>query len=209
MADQQTEQKVITVRGRLINESLFVKDKYDEKAVPKYRVELAIPDDDPSLEKIEDALLDFADDLWGDGAGDDEDLVLPLKDGNALKKRREKKGKDGEAYADMTVIRADTIYNKDGIDGPGGIQVFDQDVEPIDAARKGEIYPGCYIEAALAIGGYENNEGFNALKFYLQAVQKVAEGEKLVKASDRSSLFKPVARSDEEGSKGRRRRRRG
>lgn len=209
MADEETKTADVQTLpvGRVINCSLFKKDQFNAKSVPKYKIEIAFPKDSDAEIDIEEMLLDAADDYWGKGASDDEDLVLPLIDGDKLAKKRAKKNKDGSAYEGMIVIRADTVYNKDGTDGPGGIQVFDEDVEPIEPARQGEIYPGCYGQAAVVIGKYEDDEGNNALKFYLSAFQKTADGEKLIKAADRSGLFKPVGR--EKGSKdGSRRRRR-
>lgn len=209
MSKNDTEKKSSDVfnlpEGRMINGSLFVKDAFNDKSVPSYKIEIAIPKDSPAIRDLEDRLFDFADEKWGKGAGDDENLILPLLDGDKLAKKREKKGKEGTAYEGMWVIRANTIYNKDGQDGPGGIAVYDQDVEEITATRKSDIYPGCYVEVAVVIGGYENDEGDNAMKFYLSAVQKTRDGEKLVKAADRSTLFQPKGKS--EGGEGRRRRR--
>ena len=198
---------IVIKDARVINHSCFVKDAFDDKAVPSYKIEVAVPADSEVVADLENQLLDFADAKWGDGAGDDEDLVLPLLDGDKLARKREKKGKEGDAYKGMIVIRANTIYNKDGTDGPGGIQVFDQDVEEISPARSSDLYPGCKAEIAVTISGYENNEGNNALKFYLSAVQKVGDGEKLVTGSDRSTLFKAVGRSGGGESGGRKRRR--
>jgi len=215
MARNQAEEtktvETFTISGRMINGSLFVKDAYDEKSVPSYKIEIAVKgtaDTNPALAELEDRLLDFADGKWGKGAGDDPDLVLPLLDGNVLARKREKKNKEGDAYKGTTVIRANTIYNKDGIDGPGGIQVFDEDVQEITPARSGDIYPGCEVEIAVTLSGYEDNQGNNAIKFYLSAVQKIADGEKLVKAADRSSLFKPVGRTGGGAPAGEGRRRR-
>lgn len=206
--DENKTVEPFTISGRMINGSLFTKDAFDDKAVPSYKIEITVPKDDEQIADIEDRLFDFADEKWGAGAGDDEDLVLPLLDGNKLAKKREKKGKDGDAYKNTFVIRANTIYNKDGTDGPGGIQVFDEDVEEIDATRKNAIYPGCYVSIGVVISGYENNDGNNALKFYLSAVQKTGDGEKLVQAADRSSLFQPAGRTGGGEEAGGRRRRR-
>lgn len=200
--------------GRVINQSLFVKDAFDERAVPSYKIEIAIPKDDPGIADLEDRLLDFADDRWGEGASDDENLVIPLLDGDKLAKKREKKGKDGDAYKGMIVIRANTIYNKEGQDGPGGIQVFDPDVEEILPARSSDVFSGCYGEVAVTIGTYEGDdagpdrdEHFNGLKFYMSAFQKTKNGEKLVSSADRSTLFKPRGRDGGGESGGRKRRR--
>ncbi len=212
MAEESQVTEVFTLpEGRLINHSLFTKDAYKgdkgREGTPAYKIEIAIPDGS-ELEKLTDRLCDAADDKWGAGAGDDEDLILPLLDGNKLKRKRERKGKEGDAYEDMTVIRAKTIYNADGVDGPGGIQVYDEDAVRVPPARQGEVYQGCYGIAAVTISFYvDESTGNNAITLYLSAFQKTRDGERLVTATDRSGLFQPT-RERGEGEGGRRRRRR-
>lgn len=190
--------------ARLINHSLFIKDQYNEQAVPSYKIEVVVGKDSEDHISIENKLLDLVVDKWGEGADEDEDLVLPLLDGDKHAAKREKKGKEGTAYKGMTIIRASTIYNKHGDDDAGGIQVFGPDVEPITAANKSEIYQGCYGILAVNFGFYQTSEGDNGVKLYLQAFQKTRDGERLFTASDRSTLFKPVGR---EGGSTRRSRR--
>jgi len=191
--------------ARVINHNLFVKDAYNDRATPAYKVEVAIPEDNEEVGVLEDFLLDLADRKWGEGTGDDEDLVLPLLSGNKLAAKREKKGKDGDAYKGMTVIRASTLYNGDGLDAAGGVQVYDPDAERILPARQSEVYPGCYGIVGVNVGFYETDEGNPGIKLYLAAFQKTRDGERLVRAADRSTLFKPVGR---EGGEKRRNRRR-
>lgn len=207
--ENKTNEAFTLCECRVINQSLFTKDRFNDRSTPSYKLEVAIPDSHEFLAELEDRMCDFADRKWGDGAGDDEDLVLPFIDGGKLKKKREKRGKDGSAYEGMTVLRMNTIYNKDGVDGPGGIQVFDADAEEISPSRQGEIYPGCYGIPAVTLSGYEDDDGNNALKLYLVAFQKTADGEKLVRAADRSTMFRPVAREGGGEKRENRRRRRG
>ena len=204
--EKATSDEFALPEGRVINESLFVKDQFNDKAVPSYKIEIAVENGSKALEKFQDKLMDFADEFWGEGAGDDEDLVLPLISGNKLAKKREKKGKDGSAYKGMTVIRAKTIYNTDGNDGPGGIQVFDEDVEEVVPAQQRVIYRGCYGIAGVTIGAYEDDDGNNALTLYLTAFQKTGEGEHLTSSADRSTLFKPKQRSEGGSNRGKKKR---
>lgn len=195
--------------GRVINESLFVKDQFNDKAVPSYKIEIAVDEDSQEIEDLENKMMDYADDLWGDGAGDDESLVLPLISGNKLAKRREKKKKDGSAYKGMTVLRAKTIYNLEGFDGPGGVAVYDEEVEAIEPTNRSEVYRGCIGIAGVVMDGYINDDGEYAITLYLNSFQKTGAGEKLVSSADRSTLFKPRARSEgKKGKKGSSRRRR-
>lgn len=210
MTDARKEQKrILTPVGRLINESLFEKDQFNEDATASYKIELAFGWDD--VEALEIELAAKAVEKWGAGADQDyfdEKIISPLIDGNKLAARREEKGKPGDAYKDMAVLRAHTIYNKFGQSGPGGIFVYAPDVSEIGAANRQEIYPGCYGQAAISIGTYDDSRsGDHALMFYLNAFQKTKDGERLVTATDYSEVFKAVGR--EEGSGPSRRRQRG
>lgn len=202
-----------TPTGRLINSSLFEKDIYvDERTGkeggPKYKIEVAFNPDDVQGEKtIEDMILDAACEVWGDAA-EDEYLDGKIKffiDGDIIAKGREDKGKQGDAYKGKLVLRADTMFNKDGVDGPGGIQVFAPDLSPIDFASQGEIYPGCMVQINISLDPYISSfGGFKAIKAYLNGVQKVGEGERLIAKKDMAGAFKPVGRAAGAATGGRR-----
>lgn len=225
MSEKQEVQSILTPVGRLINASLFEKDVYtDEKGnegKPAYKVEVAFDpkdvllpenatDDDPLT--LEDHVINAAVEKWGDKAEQDyfdKNVVSPLLDGDKLARRREEKGKEGDAYKGKIVVRANTIYNKHGQDAPGGIQVFDENVNEVGPANADAIYPGCMVQLAVSVSTYTDGRGDPAVKFYLEAVQKVADGERLVTPKDRSSLFKPVGRDNKaanDSGGGRRRR---
>lgn len=193
MADQKNSDPIALPEGRVINNSLFVKDQYNEQAVPSYKIEMAFPKG--VLDAFFDQLLDAAVAKWGAGADDDQNLVLPILDGDKLAAKREAKGKPGDAYKGMEVIRANTIYNKNGDDAPGGIQVFGPDVSDIGPANQEAIYNGCHGILAVVISPYLNNDGQNALTLYMTAFQKTEDGERLTSPVDRSVLFKPVGRA--------------
>lgn len=188
--------------GRVINHSLFELDQYTPKkgqpGTPAYKVELAF--DKGALNTIHDAMLDFANDTWGEGA--ENDVILPIKDGDAMAKKLEKLGKAGDAYKDRDVIRAKTIFNKHGEKGPGGIQVLNLDTSEIGPANRGEVYQGCFGVAAVTFSGYTDDKGGNAITCYLSAFQKTGEGERLFTAKDHSNLFKPVGRKPVEETEG-------
>lgn len=197
-----------TPTGRLINASLFEKDVYvDERTgkegTPQYKLEMTfdpndVQGDDKNPNYFEDRIFDAIEAEWGKGAIDDfiNGKIKCFVEGDKLAKKREQKGKEGSAYKGKLVLRATTVYNKDGADGPGGIQVFGPDVSPIDFANQGEIYLGCYVQANVTIHCYDDNNGDPAIKFYLNAVQKVKEGERLVPKKDMAGAFKPVGRTE-------------
>ena len=202
MAKKETV-TLLLPEGRVINESLFEKDAYvdpkTEKAgVPKYKVELAF---DPATVTgqgtIEDDLINAACDEWGDSAEKeflDGEIRSPFLSGDKLAKKREDKGKEGDAYKGKLVVRADTIFNINGQDAPGGIQVYDENVKAIGPAQRAAVYPGMFGQAAVVISCYLDNAGDKAMKFYLSAFQKTKDGDKLVTSSDHSTLFKPVGK---------------
>lgn len=203
--------------GRLINEALFEKDVYTDargkEGTPYYKLELAFePKDVEGEGTIEDALIDAAIAEWGDAAEDwfiDGKIKSPFLSGDKLAQKRAEKGKEGDAYKGKIVIRANTIYNFNGQDAPGGIQVYDENVKQVTAANRQAIYPGCFGQAAVTISPYLDNAGEKALKFYLSAFQKTGDGEPLVATKDHSALFKPVSKptgGEAEPVTGRRRR---
>jgi len=195
--------------GRLINESLFKKDQYNEKATPSYKVEVAF--DWEHEEQIVDWMLEAAVAKWGEGIADSDELHLPILDGDKLKAKREKKGKSGDAYEDKMVIRANTIYNADGVDGDGGIQVYDENKDAVEAVNRKEIYSGSHGRMAVTFGTYEGEDRdgntFPAITAYLVAWQKTGDGEKLVQSADRSTLFEKVGKVSDDAPRSRRTRR--
>ncbi len=211
MTTERTEKKrILTPVGRLINESLFEKDQFNDEATAYYKVEMAFPWDD--VEALEKELATAAQEKWGAGAFDmyyDEGIISPLLNGDKLAARREEKGKPGDAYAGMAVLRAHTIFNKHGQDAPGGLFVCGPEgpKEEIGAANRQEVYPGCYGQAAVVIGTYDDSRsGDHALMFYLSGFQKTKDGERLMTATDFSEVFKAVGRTEGEGPARRRQR---
>jgi hypothetical protein len=200
--------------GRLINNSLFEKDAYtdprtEQAGTPSYKLEIALDADKAKeIEAVEDKIADvFEKEGNGDDAQDflDGKLAGPFKNGDKMAARRERDDKDGDAYKGKTVFRANTSFNLEGVDGPGGIAVFDEDAKPVGFAERGIIYNGCYGIAAVTIGYYIDNKGDPATKFYLVGFQKTRDGDKLFVGRDNSKLFKPVGRPAGGGETRRRR----
>ena len=210
MADQE-KVSITTPEGRLTNSSVFAKDIYKDPKTGKegeasYKVEMAFPWED--LEDLEEALAKAAAAKWGAGAYDDYfdgKVRSPVLDGDAKAKDRESRGKAGDAYAGLGIIRAHTIFNADGADAPGGIAVFGPNAERLEVVEQQEVYNGCYGKALLDVGYYvESNTNRNALMFYLAGFQKTKDGERIAAQRDFSTVFKPVGRTEGEGTKRRR-----
>lgn len=200
---------IVFLEGRVINCSLFEKDKYDDKATAQYKIEMAYDPDD--IIDAEDKIVDFIINEWGASAEDlynDGEIEGPVIEGDELAERRERKGKAGDAYKGKLVIRFNTQFNKMGQNAPGGIAVYDLDVSSIEPVDQAKVYNGCYGVVAGTISKYETNKGKKAVKVYLNAFQKTKEGEPLAANSDYSKVFTPVAGAASSGDDGRRRRRR-
>lgn len=203
--------------GRLINHALFEKDVYvnprGKEGKPLYKVEIALePDSVTGQDTFEDALINAACDEWGDTAEDlflDGTIKTCFKSGDKMAAAREAGGKGGDAYKGKLVLRANTQYNKHGQDAPGGIAVFAPDKSDISIANAQEIYPGCYVQIAVSINPYIDDDGDKRLSCYLCAVQKTRDGEKLITQRDLSTLFKPVGRTAGAAAEGGRRSRKG
>ncbi len=199
--------------GRVINCALFEKDVFTnpqgEAGKPSYKIEIAFdPEDVEGEGTFEDQLIFFAVDKWGEGAEADfldGKIRNPFLDGDKLAKKREAKDKPGDAYKDKLVIRAHTLFNRDGRDGPGGIAVWDDgaggEVGPIEPMNADQVYPGCYGKVAVTIGSYEDNQGDLCLMLYLSAFQKTRDGDRLLTPRDTSKLFEPVGRKKGQASK--------
>lgn len=165
--------------GRVINHSLFSKEKFNEAAKAKYNVEIAYPKG--TLDEFNNFLLDIATDTWGEGSDEDANLVLPIKDGDDMAAKKAENGKPGDAYEGMDVIRASTAFNYNGDDAEGGVKVLALDAKTlISPLEQDQVYRGCMLRAAVTVGTYAQQiTGFNAVNLYLKAVQKTGEGDRI------------------------------
>lgn len=192
--------------GRLLVAHVFERDIYKDadtgaEGKPKYKVVMAFdPRDVEGEGTIEDDMADAMAAAYGDAVADEwldkkrADRIRPMKDGDVLAKEREAHGKDGDAMKGKLIISADTVWNKDGVEGPGGISVYGPDTSPITFADQGAIYSGCFGIAAVTLSPYKDypRKGDRGIKCYLKAFQKTEDGAKLTTAADNSTLFKPV-----------------
>ncbi len=208
MTDKKELVRLMMPVGRLINHSLFEKDVYtDERgreATPSYKVEQAY--DEGALDEFEDAIIQAAIEFFGADAEADYDagrLRSPILFGDDLAEERARKGKNGEAYEGMMVVRAKTIFNRDGVDAPGGIYVCNAAAEELDFAERRTVYNGSYGKASVTVNPYKGIAGGQpGIGLYLNGFQFIKDGERL-RGSDPSSLFSPMMGEKSE-NKGRR-----
>ena len=107
-------------------------------------------------------------------------LRLPFRDAG------EKQGEYEGFKKGMTFVTART-YDKP--------QVVDQDVNPITDRK--EFYSGCYAWATVVAGAYDS-KGNKGVAFYLNNIQKVADGEPLGGSSRAEDDFKSIADDEED-----------
>jgi len=191
MSEPQTS--ITLPEGRLINHALFVMDQYNEQAKPKYNVELAF-EKGVLDEVLFNKCLDFAVETWGAGA--DQDVIIPIKDGDEMAAERESRDKPGDAYKGMEVVRASTYFNKHGEEGGvGGVKVYNEATQDVSFADSDTVYRGSMGQLALTLAGYvDQSTKKNAITFYIVAYKKTGDGERLASAVDTAALFKPVGR---------------
>lgn len=222
----KTEKKevknILLPEGRLINHSLFTPDKYNDEAKAQYKVELAF---DPAQlterpkdgDSIEDELVFAGEEEWGEKFGDLFDAgktIVPFLDGDELAARRADKGKAGDAYKGKLVIRANTIFDKNGnecqLGDTTGTHTYGPDAEPLAAMQRDQVFQGCYGIAMVTIWNYlDERSGKKGQKFFLKAFQVTRNEEELRLAtpSDPGKAFKPIGRKPAaEGDSGRRKR---
>lgn len=200
--------------------NLFEKDAYTpqggQPGKPQYKNEMVYEWDD--IEDVIDELLDIADKEWPDilddyddidAAYDDDALILPFIDGTkyAKKRRRDKPEGKFDHYEDMALVRPHTEFNLHGANAPGGIQVLNAKIKPIDPMQASEIYPGCYGFMLVTPNCYMTNDGDWGISFYLNAFQKSRDGERLFAQTDYSGAFDKLDTEEKGERRGRRRRR--
>lgn len=204
------EKKRITLpEGLIVNQSFFEKDTYDKggknEGVPSYKFEAAFNRDDLVGEgKFEDEIIEAACAEWGNDAEQDviDGKIKWFLEGDDIAADRKERGKAHDAYEGKIVLRGHTIYNRYGENAPGGIDVFDPEVGRIEPAVGGaEIYRGVIGCLGVTLNPYTTSETKEKrVSVYLVAFQKTQDGERL-SGGDNSDLFKPVGRTEGEGSK--------
>ncbi len=94
------------------------------------------------------------------------EISWPFKDGNALKKKRENVGKNGDAYAGMQVLKSDS-KNAPVVCGLDRQEIVDLK----------QVYDGMVVRTEVNFKAGDTNG--NYVKAYLNFVMKVANGPKI------------------------------
>lgn len=205
---------ILLPEGRLINNALFERDQYNDTSALLYKAEIAIPKDSAEFDAVIDKLYAAAEEA---GLSDKEkftidggDVACGIIDGDVYAKKRERQNKPADAYKGHWIIRAGSKFNKDGVEGPGGMAVYNEAAEAVTIQNQGQVYNGCYGILAVTINTYiddgKDGTGLPSTKFYLAGFQKSRDGERFAAARDMSSVFKPLGKPAAAGGGERRRR---
>lgn len=167
---------------------------------PKYSVTILL--DEGQEKQVKAALLAAAKEKWPgrDLKADVEakEFNWPVKSEAQAKAEAEKKDKNGDVYDGYSSVKADSqyapelYYGRTKVDPnmPGAARVF---------------YSGVYANVQLNANAYEGvSGGSDGVKFYLQAVVKTKDGERLIGGGTRDEVFAGVdgGESDEDPTAG-------
>ena len=201
--------EVIMLPCRVLWHALFERDVYqanDKSAPGKPAYKLLMGLDAAAREIIENKMADAMAAEFGDAAADawfngERGYNNPLKDGSRMaderefKAKKEGKERDYTPYRGLTIVSADTTFNRDGKQEAGGAKVYSPEVETIGIVEGNTamVYNGCFGMAAVTVGTYDLKE--KGAKLYLTAFQKTADGERIKSgdgADQTSGLFQKV-----------------
>lgn len=174
--------KVVTPKARLSFPELFKAKKYekedgsesDETFSAQFLFEKNV-----DLSTLKKACVLAAKTKWGDDPP--KGLKLPFRDGNE---------KELDGYQDTTVVSASTKYKPDVIKAK-----FDHENKPVKITSEEEIYPGCYVRAALVAYAWEYTHPKTkkvmkrGVSFRLESVQKMGDGPSFINRPDVADTF--------------------
>jgi len=163
-------EKCMTPKGRLSYPAIFKpKAKMGDQSKMAYSCELIFPEG-TDLSKLKKAAETAAKKFFGDKLP--KGFKSPFKDGDETEK---------EAYAGCTFIRANSTTQPGVVKGTKKTPVTDPD----------DIYAGCYVIAQLTAAPFDM-EGNKGVKFYLNHIWKIGDGEPLAGFESAESAFEDV-----------------
>lgn len=172
----EVNRRTITPEFTVVWPHLFTPYKHPkDKGEPKYSCEMLFDKEEADLAAMKQIIKDL---IGQEFPGlSVKDVVIPIKDGDVIAARMEKrasaKGKSANVdhYRNKFVLRAKSTYT---------IPVCDASCEEILDARR--IFAGCIGRAEITFGHYENeldDETTYGVTAYLNAYQHIAEGNRI------------------------------
>jgi hypothetical protein len=178
MADRNT---VVTPVVRLSYPNLFKARAIEEGATPKFSATLLFDkkaQSEPGFKKLQKAVEQAIDTKWG--ADRPKKLRLPF-----LTTADMENVPDGYED-DMIIIRTSSTQ------APG---VVDRQMQPILSEQ--DIYPGCYVRAAVHAYAWEHKTGGKGVSIGLDHVQFVKDGEAFTKRVKATDVFDEIEDEDD------------
>ena len=182
--------KVMLRNVRLSYEHIFTPSALDDSQEPKYSATFIIPKDHADLPALRRALVEagaekfptaFNGKAWPTG------YTCALKDGDKdVNGNGEILAENNPEYAGCYVFKASAAASRRPL-------TIGRKKEAITEAD-GVIYSGCYVNASVAVAGYEFGKIKKGVTAYLNGVQFVADGERF--GSDAMSDFDELDAAD-------------
>lgn len=183
--------KVMLRNVRLSYEHIFTPSALDESQEPKYSATFIIPKDHADVPALKRALFEAGAEKFPEafkaGQGWPKGYTCALKDGDKdTNDAGEILSEKNPEYAGAYVFKASAAASR----------------RPLTIGRKKEaiteadgiIYSGCYVNASVAVAGYEFGKIKKGVTAYLNGVQFVADGERF--GSDAMSDFDELDTAD-------------
>lgn len=148
--------KCLTPKFRVSFPSAFKPEQYEDQE-PKFSLTMLF-DKSTDLSALKKVVMAAALAEFGDKSTWPKNLRFPFRDGSEKP--------DLQGYEGCVFVRATSLSR------PG---IVDQKREPI-TEQSGDFYPGCYARATLIASAYDV-KGNRGVKFILQNIQKLADGE--------------------------------
>lgn len=161
---------------------------------PQYSIEMLYDKTTTDLSILQAPLKAAIIDKWGPNKADwPSPLMLPIRDGDKPKMNKKTRQKEvKKEHAGHWIVRASSSaeYNRP--------QVVGRDPK-VALQNESELYPGCYARAGLKAHAYEFADKFG-VKFVLDAVQFVRDGEPISTRKSADKIFGIVEGDDGDSS---------
>ncbi len=191
--EQATKAKQVhpTSEGRASYVHLAKPQKTDNGE--KYSIELLFPKAATDMSKIQSALQFAIVEKWGADKAAWPALQSPVRDGDKPVPSKPNEPIKPE-YKGMWVVKAnsDAQYSRPQTVGTDGRTLIDPST----------IYSGCYVKAAIFALAYSHKLGKSGVKFVLDAVQYVRDGEALGSRRPVGEIFGSIDTAANPGAEG-------
>jgi hypothetical protein len=184
-AKRSGEDRVMTPWFRANHVHLFEPHAFDEKQEAKYQVTMLFDKEQVDIKELRALVKDLTIEKWGHKP---DEFDSPIRDGDKKKVRVGSADLDPN-YEGHWYVKATTKFP------PGVVNAKNQGVmNNDDPEPKNRVYSGCYMRATVSGFAYEFGNKLG-VSFNLHNVQKLADGEPLMRRIEASDEFEDVSDS--------------